>query len=103
MRGWTPSQFVERRKPTQAELVAAAPDHPVYIQLFYRAVLLTPSGLNAIGVAGDADLPANAKREHGDDEGWISGDSAAITGLYAKLRRPRSTRAWKARAGFCTN
>jgi hypothetical protein len=86
--GWTPSQFGERRRPTQAELAAAAPDHPVYVQLFYRAVLLTPSGLNALGIAGDADLPANAKLEHGDDEGWISGDSAAITGLYAKVPSP---------------
>ena len=31
--------------PTQAELVAAAPDHPVYIQLFYRWAMLTPNGL----------------------------------------------------------
>ena len=29
--GWTPAQFAERRRPTQAELVAAAPDHPVYV------------------------------------------------------------------------
>jgi len=54
--GWTPAQFAERRRPTQAELTAAAPDHPVYVQLFYRAVLLTPRGLEAFGIAGDADL-----------------------------------------------
>src|SRR5262245_4040081 len=33
--GWTPPQFAEKRRPTQAELAAAAPDNPVYIQLFY--------------------------------------------------------------------
>jgi predicted amidohydrolase YtcJ len=88
--GWTPNQFAEGRRPTQAELAAAAPDHPVYVQLFYRAVLLTPLGLSALGIASD-DLPANAKREHGDDaqpNGWISGDTAAITGLYTKLPVP---------------
>lgn len=89
--GWTPNQFVEGRRPTQAELLAAAPDHPVYIQLFYRAVLLTPAGLKALGIEQEAELPANAKFERGDDAqptGWISGDSPAITGLYAKIPRP---------------
>jgi predicted amidohydrolase YtcJ len=86
--GWTASQFAERRRPTLAELVAAAPEHPVYVQLFYRAVLLTPPGLKAIGIAGEADLPPNAKFEHGEDEGWISADAAAVTGLYARLPAP---------------
>jgi predicted amidohydrolase YtcJ len=86
--GWTPAQFAERRRPTQAELSVAAPDHPVYVQLFYRAVLLTPPGLKALGIAGETDLPANAKFQQGEDEGWISGDSAAITGLYARLPSP---------------
>jgi predicted amidohydrolase YtcJ len=86
--GWTPAQFAERRRPTQVELVAAAPDHPVYVQLFYRAVLLTPAGLKTFGIESDTDLPATSKFEHGEDEGWISGDSAAITGLYARLPFP---------------
>jgi predicted amidohydrolase YtcJ len=89
--GWTPSQFAESRRPTQAELVAAAPDHPVYVQLFYRAILLTPSGLQAFGIAREDDLPAGAKFDRGEDaqaNGWISGDSAAITGLYARLPSP---------------
>jgi predicted amidohydrolase YtcJ len=86
--GWTPSQFAESRRPTQAELVAAAPDHPVYVQLFYRAALLTPSARQALGITGEADLPSGSKLEAGEDEGWISGDSAAITGLYARLPSP---------------
>ena len=86
--GWTPAQFAERRRPTQAELGAAAPDHPIYVQLFYRAALLTPAGLRAFGISSDADLPATSKFEHGEEEGWISGDSAAITGLYARLPSP---------------
>jgi len=89
--GWTPSQFAESRRPTQAELVAAAPDHPVYVQLFYRAILLTPAGLQAFGIAREGDLPAGAKFDHREDaqtNGWISGNSAAITGLYARLPVP---------------
>src|SRR5262249_5866587 len=35
--GWTEQQFAEKRRPTQAELLAAAPNHPVYVQLFYSA------------------------------------------------------------------
>jgi len=89
--GWTPNQFVEQRRPTQAELTDAAPGHPVYVQSFYRAVLLTPAGLQALGLADEANLPANMKFERGDDgrpTGWISGDSAAITGLYSRLPPP---------------
>lgn len=89
--GWTPAQFAERRRPTQAELVAAAPGHAVFIQLFYRAALLTPAGFKALGVENATDLPANAKFEQSDDgqtSGWIHGDSAAITALYAQLPRP---------------
>src|SRR5262245_37997830 len=40
--GWTEQQFQEKRRPTQAELLAVAPDHPAYVQLFYSAALLTP-------------------------------------------------------------
>jgi predicted amidohydrolase YtcJ len=42
--GWVEGQFDERRRPTQAEVAAAAGDHPVYVQLLYSAVLLTPAG-----------------------------------------------------------
>ena len=31
--GWTEKQFKEGRRPTQAELQAAAPSNPVYVQL----------------------------------------------------------------------
>ena len=33
--GWNELQFAEKRRPTQAELEAAAPDNPVYVQLGY--------------------------------------------------------------------
>ncbi len=40
--GWTEEQFRERRRPTQAELVAAAPDNPAYVQWMYGWAMLTP-------------------------------------------------------------
>jgi predicted amidohydrolase YtcJ len=89
--GWTEQQFAERRRPTQVELVAAAPDHPVYIQSFYSAVLLSPAGFKALGIAGDADVPPRGKIERdgaGNPTGWIAGDNPTITALFDKLPLP---------------
>lgn len=89
--GWTEQQFAERRRPTQAELVSAAPDHPVYVQLFYGAALLTPAGFKALNINGDADVPPRGKLERdagGTPTGWISGDGPTITGLFSRLPTP---------------
>jgi predicted amidohydrolase YtcJ len=42
--------FKERRRPTQAELVAAAPNNPVYVQLGYGWAMLTPPALKALNL-----------------------------------------------------
>ena len=42
--------FKERRRPTQAELIAASPDHPVYVQLGYGWAMLTPLALKALNI-----------------------------------------------------
>ncbi len=89
--GWTQQQFAEKRRPTQAELVAAAPDHPVYIQLFYSAALLSPAGFKALGITTDADVPPRGKIERdgaGNPTGWISGDNPTVTALFDKLPLP---------------
>jgi predicted amidohydrolase YtcJ len=89
--GWTPNQFVEGRLPTADELATAAPGHRIFVQLFYRAAFLSPTGLQALGLADDADLPAGAKFERATDgqpTGWINGSSAVITELYARLPQP---------------
>src|SRR5262245_64340690 len=61
--GWNVQQFKENRRPTQAELVAAAPDNPVYVQLGYGWAMLTPAALKAPSISSDADVPAGGKRE----------------------------------------
>ena len=50
--GWTERQFAEGRRPTQAEIAAAAPDHHVYVQILYSAILLSPGGAERLGIAG---------------------------------------------------
>jgi predicted amidohydrolase YtcJ len=89
--GWTEQQFAERRRPTQAELNAAAPDHPVYVQLFYSAALMSPAGFKALNIVSDADVPPRGKIERdagGNPTGWINGDNPTITALFDRLPLP---------------
>ena len=89
--GWTEEQFAERRRPTQAELAAAAPDNPVYVQLYYRWAMLTPLALRALNIASDADLPSGAKLERdadGNPTGGITGGIREFGAIFAKLPAP---------------
>jgi predicted amidohydrolase YtcJ len=89
--GWTEAQFAENRRPTQAELVAAAPDNPIYIQHFYDAALLSPKGMQALNISSDADVPPKGKLTldaDGKQTGWIEGDNPTITILFGKLPTP---------------
>lgn len=88
--GWTPNQFAERRRPTAAEFEAAAPTRRVYVQFFYRSVWLSPAARHALRIDADTSLPgATAERDaDGATTGWISGDTAAITGIFTRLPKP---------------
>jgi predicted amidohydrolase YtcJ len=89
--GWNVQQFSENRRPTQAELAAAAPDNPVYVQLGYGWAILTPKALDKLHIATDADLPPGGKLEHGSDgqlTGGISGAQNAIIALFDRLPVP---------------
>ncbi|HUK35042.1 MAG TPA: amidohydrolase [Vicinamibacterales bacterium] len=89
--GWNVQQFAENRRPTQAELVAAAPNNPVYIQLGYGWAMLTPMALKALNIASDADVPSGGKLERdaaGRTTGAISGGQGAIIALFDKLPKP---------------
>ena len=89
--GWTPEQFAEKRRPTQAEIAAAAPDHPVYIQLFYGWAMLSPKGFEALGIKEDVDVPPAGKLDRdasGNLTGGISGNTPTITALFARLPKP---------------
>jgi len=89
--GWTEHQFKEARRPTQADLIAAAPDRLVYIQMMYGAALLTPAGFKALDISSDADVPPRGKIERdagGNPTGWIIGDMPTITALFSRLPTP---------------
>ena len=89
--GWNVDQFQERRRPTQAELIAAAPDNPVYVQLGYGWAIITPVGLRALNISTDADLPSGGKLETdgaGKPTGGITGGQNAIIALFDRLPKP---------------
>jgi predicted amidohydrolase YtcJ len=88
--GWNELQFAEQRRPTQAELEAAAPRNPVYVQLGYGWVVMTDDGFTKLGIASDADLPPGGKleREGGKPTGAISGGQGAIIALFDRLPKP---------------
>ena len=89
--GWNVQQFKEKRVPTQAELTAAAPNNPVYVQLGYGWALMTPAGLKALNIASEADLPAGGRFEKGRDgnpTGAVTGSQNAIISLFDRLPKP---------------
>jgi predicted amidohydrolase YtcJ len=89
--GWNVQQFKEKRVPTQAELTAAAPNNPVYVQLGYGWALMTPAGLKALNIASEADLPTGGRFEKGPDgnpTGAVTGSQNAIIALFDRLPKP---------------
>jgi predicted amidohydrolase YtcJ len=83
--GWNVQQFKEKRRPTQAELIAAAPDNPVYVQLGYGWVMMTPLAYKTLNISTSADLPAGGKL---DGDGGITGGNNAIVALFDRLPKP---------------
>ncbi|HEV7967556.1 MAG TPA: amidohydrolase [Candidatus Acidoferrales bacterium] len=91
--GWDAEQFKEKRRPTQADLVAAAPNNPVYVQLGYDWEVMTPAGFAAMNIKSDADLPRPGKLEtdaSGNPTGAIEdgGGFAVAIALFDKLPHP---------------
>jgi hypothetical protein len=73
-------QFAERRRPTQAEIAGRPrPDHHVYVQLLYSAVLLTRGrDRRRSGILNDSALASRLTIETGPDgqpTGWIAADN----------------------------
>jgi predicted amidohydrolase YtcJ len=89
--GWNEQQFSEKRRPTQAELEAAAPNNPVYVQLGYGWVAMTQEGFDKLGIKSDADLPRGARLEvdtAGKALGTIGGSNPGIVALFDRLPKP---------------
>jgi len=88
--GWTEQQFAEKRRPTLAEVMAAAPDNPVYIQLFYNSVLITPKGLETLKLqAGAPPHGLTVERDAASAAtGWWGGSIVNISQLFDTLPQP---------------
>jgi predicted amidohydrolase YtcJ len=78
--GWVPTQFVERRFPTRAELDAIAPNHPVYVQYLRQGALLNTAALAALGITNQTADPAGGRIDKnpatGVLTGWLQGVAA---------------------------
>lgn len=86
--GWTEEQFSEKRRPTQAELINAAPDHPVYVQWMYDWALITPKGYDKLKIKNESDLPGGGKFELGSDQKRTGAVLGGIVPLFDKLPKP---------------
>jgi predicted amidohydrolase YtcJ len=88
--GWTELQFPERRGPTVAELVAAAPDRPVYVQRLYNTAWVTPAGIKLMKLAPDAAIPGGAaeKDAQGNLTGVFTGVNRTFNFFTAKIPGP---------------
>jgi len=83
----TTDAFKEHRRPTQAELTAAAPNNPVYVQLGYGWAMMTPRAFEALNIKNDADLPGGAKLEKdasGKPTGVVTGNMVPVFDLLPK-------------------
>jgi predicted amidohydrolase YtcJ len=89
--GWNVDQFKERRRPTRAEVDAAAPNNPVYIQLGYGWALMNAAGFKKLNISAETDLPTGAHFEHdaeGKPTGAITGAQSGIIALFDRLPKP---------------
>ena len=80
--------FRERRRPRQDELVAAAPNNPVYVQLAYGWAMLTPLAMKTLNINMDADLPKGNRLERdatGKPTGAITGN---LVEFFERLPKP---------------
>ncbi len=80
--------FAEKRRPTQAELIAAAPNNPVYVQLGYAWAEMTPLAFQTLGIHSDADMPRGANMEKdagGNPTGAVTG---SMIELFGRLPKP---------------
>lgn len=89
--GWNVQQFKEQRRPTRAEVDAAAPNNPVYIQLGYGWALMNAPGFKKLNISAESDLPAGARFERdaqGQPTGAITGAQNGIIALFDRLPKP---------------
>lgn len=97
--GWHDGQFPQGRGPTRAELDAAAPEHPVYVQTRYEYAQLNTLAMQRMALDDEvvAQVEAEAKRTAGvghferDETGALTGRGfgiALMSWFYRQLPAP---------------
>ena len=88
--GWTELQFPERRGPTIEELVAAAPNRPVYLQRLYNTAWITPAGMKLMKLTPDSEIPGGKaeKDANGNLTGVFTGVNRTFNFFTAKIPGP---------------
>jgi predicted amidohydrolase YtcJ len=89
--GWTELQFPEKRGPTVNELIAAAPDRPVYVQRLYNTAWITPAGMKLMNLTPASEIPGgNAEKDaNGNLTGVFSGVNRTFNFFADKIPGPR--------------
>jgi len=95
--GWHSSQLAEGRGPTRAELDAAAPDHPVYVQELYDRGVLSTAGLAACGWDDASADPPRGSLERAD--GRLTGAIHGVGAFSVPLGLALETAAGEDEAG----
>ena len=85
--GWHPHRFVEGRGPTRSELDAAAPDHPVYVQLLYEEAVLNSLAIAAALGKADPSGGTIDRDGSGAPTGIIRGPGA-FASVLASIPQP---------------
>lgn len=78
--GWDEKQFAEGRGPTRAELDAAAPNHPVYVQMQYVYIVLNTAAMREFGLLGDGAEATVESSEYA--EGFERDADGNLTGRF---------------------
>lgn len=85
---WHPEQFSEKRAPTVADLSAALPDNPAYIQYLYDYALLNAKAIEVLGLDSGKPLPPGVTVERdaqGKASGKLLGGIGPFSALFARI------------------
>ena len=85
--GWSPHQFVEKRRPTIQELNEAAPDTPTLVLFLYSQGLLNRAAVNALGLDEQTPAPDGGRYEFVDGGAILHAEPNPLI-LYQMVARP---------------